>query len=217
MDITAIEWPRATFVSGIGTDVGKTYATGIIARRLLESGKRVITQKFVQTGCIDMSEDIEIHRRLMGIPLQTMDLTHITAPEIFSYPCSPELAARIDGREINFSLIEEATETLKNSFDHVLIEGAGGLMVPLKGEYLTIDYIRDHRLPLMFVTGGRLGSISDTLLSLAAIKHSGIELFALVWNPYFDKDKIIADDSKEYLKGWLSKHFPDSHFIELEK
>ncbi|MCM1377596.1 MAG: dethiobiotin synthase [Clostridium sp.] len=208
-------WPQTVFVSGIGTDIGKSYATGWLAKRLMDNGKNVITQKFIQTGCDTNSEDIEIHRQIMGIPPQTVDLTHITAPEIFTYPASPDLAARIDGREVNLNIIDEATATLQKSYDHVLIEGAGGLMVPLKGEYLTIDYIRERKLPTVLVTNGRLGSISDTLLSLSAILHAGIELTAVVWNPHFDKDKIIANDSKEYISKWLETHFPKSHLIEM--
>lgn len=215
MVINEIEWPRALFVSGIGTDVGKTYATGWLAREMAASGMSVITQKFIQTGCLESSEDIEMHRRIMGIPMQTVDLMHITAPEIFTYPASPDLAARIDGREVDLNLIDEATGTLLKQYDHVLVEGAGGLMVPLKCEYLTIDYIRERELPLIFVTGGRLGSISDTLLGLEAISRAGIRLFAVVWNPHFDKDRRIAEDTKAYLRRWLDRHFPDTLLLEM--
>lgn len=214
-DLKEIEWPEAVFVTGIGTDVGKSYATGWLARELRRGGRNVITQKFIQTGCLEDSEDIEIHRRIMGIPMQTVDKMHITAPIIFSYPASPELAARIDRRELDLGLAEEATKTLLNEYDNVLIEGAGGLMVPLKGEYLTIDYIRERSLPAILVSNGKLGSISDTLLSLSAISHAGIRLFALLWNPHFDKDATIAADTKEYLERWLKHHFPDAYFIEM--
>ena len=60
---------KAYFISGIDTDAGKTYVTGHIARHLMKEGKRVITQKFIQTGNAGMSEDIEVHRRIMGIRL----------------------------------------------------------------------------------------------------------------------------------------------------
>ena len=62
-------------------------------------------------------------------------------PEIFSYPCSPHLAAEIDKRPIDFDKIERATQTLSERYDAVLLEGAGGLMVPLTRELLTIDYV----------------------------------------------------------------------------
>lgn len=70
-------------------------------------------------------------------------------PEIFSYPCSPHLAARIDNRPIDFGKIERATRELARRYDIVLVEGAGGLMVPLTEEYLTIDYIAEKNYPLI--------------------------------------------------------------------
>ena len=84
------------FVSGIDTDAGKSVVTGVLARRWREEGRRVITQKFIQTGNRSMSEDIELHRRLMGIPLQPEDLDGTTCPLIFTYPSSPQLAARFN-------------------------------------------------------------------------------------------------------------------------
>lgn len=210
-----MKFPKTIFITGIGTDVGKTYATGLLAAALAKSGKRVITQKFIQTGNTEYSEDIEMHRKIMGIPMQTVDLTHITAPEIFSYPASPDLASRIDHREINFASISEATQTLESQFDHVLIEGAGGLMVPLKEDYLTIDYVKEHNLPTILVTNGQLGSINHTLLSLFAIKEYGITLTAVIYNRYFDKDKTIAEDTRAYIQKWLKENFPNAGYIEM--
>lgn len=215
MKDNSIIWPARLFVTGIDTDAGKSYATGWMARLIAQQGETVITQKFVQTGNQEFSEDIEVHRRLMGTGTLAADRLHITAPEIFSYPCSPHLAARIDGREINFARIDEATDTLASQFDHVLLEGAGGLMVPLKGEYLTIDYIRERKLPVVLVTNGTLGSINHTLLSLYAIARENIELFAVVYNTYFDSDKKIAADTQNYIKQWLQAHFPETIYLEM--
>ena len=118
------------FISGIDTDAGKSYATGWLACQMAAQGRRVATMKFIQTGCDGRSEDIEIHRRLTGTPLpEDDDLT--TAPQIFSYPASPHLAARIDGRSIDFEAIDSALRRLSECYDTVLVEGAGGLMVPL--------------------------------------------------------------------------------------
>lgn len=200
------------FVTGIGTNVGKSWATGWLACRYMDEGKRVITQKFIQTGNSDMSEDIEVHRRIMGIDMLPEDLDHTTAPEIFSYPCSPDLAAKIDGREIDFFAIEAATRRLEDYYDVVLIEGAGGIMVPLQDDYLTIDYIRDHKLPVIVVTNGQLGSINHTLLTLEAIRREDIELSEVVYNPHFDKDEVICNDTKAYLVKYLNRNFPKARF-----
>ena len=76
------------FFSGIDTDAGKSYVTGYWAKCLMEQGVKVITQKLVQTGNHDVSEDIELHRRIMGIPFTPEDEQKLTMPEIYSYPCS---------------------------------------------------------------------------------------------------------------------------------
>ncbi|MDE5790047.1 MAG: dethiobiotin synthase [Muribaculaceae bacterium] len=215
MELKQIAYPAKLFITGIDTDAGKSFATGWLAKNIMAKGESVITQKFVQTGNRDFSEDIEVHRKIMGIPPTTVDKLKITAPVIFTYPASPDLAARIDGKELDLALIEDATATLSRQYSHVLIEGAGGIMVPLKGEYLTIDYIRDHKLPVLLVTNGRLGSINHTLLSLKAIADEGIELFAVLYNTYFDKDKVICKDTREYISKWLSSHFPKALYLEF--
>nr|MDE6196643.1 dethiobiotin synthase [Muribaculaceae bacterium] len=151
---------EAIFISGIDTDAGKTYATAFYARRLADEGLSVITQKFIQTGCTGSSEDIEAHRRLLGTGSLPEDSEGLTAPVIFSYPASAQLAARIDGRDIDTDVISAATDELLRRYDRVLIEGAGGLMVPLTDSRFAIDYVAEHKLPTVLVTNGRLGSIN---------------------------------------------------------
>lgn len=207
--------PSQLFVTGTGTDVGKSYATGWLAREIMRAGLSVITQKLIQTGNRDFSEDIEVHRKIMGIPYQTVDKLHITAPLILSYPCSPDLAAKIDNVSLDFSVADEATGQLTSVFSHVLIEGAGGIMVPLKGDWLQIDYVKERNLPAVVVTNGQLGSISHTLLTLLALREAGIRIYAVVYNPYFDKDKTIAADTRNYLKDYLSRHYQDTFYIEM--
>ncbi len=215
MNFKDIKFPSRIFITGIDTDAGKSYATGWIARGMIDAGINVVTQKFVQTGNTDFSEDIDIHRKLMGTGMLPEDISHLTAPEIFTYPASPDLAARIDGRELDLNAISDATDALEEKYGNVLIEGAGGLMVPLKGEYLTIDYMREHNLPAILVTNGRLGSINHTLLALSALRNAGIRLFAVIYNSHFDKDKIICEDTRNYIRQWLDRHFPDALYLEM--
>ena len=201
------------FVSGIDTNVGKSYATGYLAREWNAAGIRTITQKLVQTGNEDFSEDIEVHRRIMGTGWLPEDEQKLTMPEIFSYPCSPHLAEEIDRRPIDFGKIERATEILSERYDAVLLEGAGGLMVPLTRDLLTIDYIARHHYPLILVTSGRLGSISHTLLSLEAMERRGIPLHTLVYNLYPEEDDaLIRRDTEDYLRRFLAKKYPHSRF-----
>lgn len=206
------------FVSGIDTEIGKTYATGFLAKLWTEQGKKVITQKLIQTGNADISEDIQKHREIMGQGWFQEDHDKLTMPEIFSYPASPHLATRLDNREIDFQKIENATQTLAERFEIVLLEGAGGLMVPLTTSLLTIDYVAQHQFPVILVTSGRLGSINHTLLSLEALKSRGLKLKALVYNLKDEsKDPLISQDTSNYLKDYLAIHFTEAEWIELAK
>ena len=204
------------FVSGIDTDIGKTVATGVLAKQLLQQGKSVITQKPVQTGCQNIADDIAVHRKIMGIPMQEADKQKLTMPEIFSYPASPHLAARLDGRALDLDKIRTATQQLAAQYEIVLVEGAGGLMVPLTENLLTIDYIQQQAYPVILVTSGRLGSINHTLLSFSALKQYGIQLHSLIFNHIHDsKDETVAGDTLEYLKGRLKDEFPEAKWQEL--
>ena len=204
------------FVSGIDTGIGKSYATGYLARLCNGQGIRTITQKLVQTGNTDLSEDIELHRRIMGTGLLPEDLSGLTMPEIFSYPCSPHLAAEIDKRPIDFAKIKQATRQLSEAYDAVLLEGAGGLMVPLTRELLTIDYVAQEQYPLIFVTSGRLGSINHTLLGLEAIARRGIRLHTVAYNLFPEEDDgIIRRDTEDYIRRLLEKEYPDTKFVTI--
>lgn len=206
---------KVYFVSGIDTDAGKSVVTGLLARDMNARNERTITQKFIQTGNTEISEDIELHRRIMGIPLQEVDIDGTTCPIIFTYPSSPQLAAEIDHREIDLSLVEKSTAKLLESYDTVLLEGAGGLFVPLTDTYSTIDYIADHHLPLILVTSPRLGSINHTVLSLEACFNRHIEVAKLIYNLYPPTSKEITDDTRRYLKQYLQRHSPNTEFIEI--
>ena len=186
------------FVSGIDTDAGKSYATGFLAREWNKNGQRTITQKFIQTGNVGHSEDIDLHRHIMGIPFTEEDKEGLTMPEIFSYPASPHLASQLDNRPIDFGKIKRATEELSERYDYVLLEGAGGLMVPLTTELLTIDYIAQENYPLI----------------LEAIQKRDIVLDTVLYNMYpTPKDKTIQNDTMNFIQNWLKKYFPNTKFI----
>lgn len=206
---------KTIFLSGIDTDAGKTYATVFLARKFQSEGRSVITQKFIQTGCTDTSEDIEAHRRLMGTDMLPEDLDGTTAPIIFTYPASAQLAAKIDGREIDLSLVDRSTEILAQRYDTVIIEGAGGLMVPINDDFFTIDYIASRRLPVALVTNGVLGSINHTILSLEALEHRGIEIAYVIYNKHFDTDAVIAADTLGFIRRYLARKHPHTELLEM--
>lgn len=218
MDHFKFKQPKGIyFISGIDTDIGKTIVTGVLAKHLLDQGVNVITQKLVQTGNVGQSDDIIKHRALMGKTF-VEDAQGITAPQIFSYPASPHLATQLDARALDFSAIEHATSLLASRYEVVLLEGAGGLMVPLTTEKLTIEYIVEKKYPVILVTSGRLGSINHTLLSLQVLKQYGVQLAMLVFNHVHDaQDLLIANDTKGYIKQYVQSNFPQAQWFEIDK
>lgn len=206
---------KVIFISGIGTNVGKSYATAFLGNMLRAKGFNVITQKMIQTGNRGYSEDIDLHRKLMNMQHCEDDKNGLTAPIILSYPASPHLAARIDNHTIDMSNVTEATQKLCEKYDVVLLEGAGGIMVPITERYLTIDYACERDYPIAVVTGGTLGSINHTLLTLEAIRNRRLKLKYLLYNHYFDEDSVICKDTVNYIKGYVSEFFRETEFIEM--
>lgn len=206
------------FISGIDTDIGKTVATGILAKQLLDQGESIITQKLVQTGNDGFSEDIAKHRHLMQKNDFIEDGEGLTAPQIFKYPASPHLATYLENTHLDLDKISASTQVLAERYDVVLLEGAGGLMVPLTIDLLTIDYVAQHNYPIILVTSGRLGSINHTLLSLYALKQFGVALHSIVFNAIHDaQDEIISQDTRQYLQQKMNEMFPQAQWLDLPK
>ncbi|MDR1886940.1 MAG: dethiobiotin synthase [Prevotellaceae bacterium] len=206
---------QAIFVTGIDTNIGKSYATGYLAKKYAKEGYTVITQKLVQTGNSGISEDIEIHRKIMGTGLLPEDLDGTTCPLVLSYPASPHLAARIDDVRIDIAKIQNATNILKAKYDMTLIEGVGGIMSPLTEGYTALDYVRDEKLPVIVVTSPRLGSINHTLLTLEICRYEKIKLIGVVYNKFRTKDRVICEDTAEYLQNYLRGNFTRIMWMEI--
>ncbi|NTV60741.1 MAG: ATP-dependent dethiobiotin synthetase BioD [Chlorobiaceae bacterium] len=202
-------------VSGIDTGIGKTFVTGRLAAALIEDGRKVITQKIVQTGTEGIPEDIIEHRRLMGTGLLDEDREGLTCPYMFSFPSSPSLAAHLEGREIDVMNIRRATFALQRRYEIVLLEGAGGLMVPLTGELLFADFIRDAGYPVLLVTLPRLGSINHTLLSIEACMKRGIPLKSVIYNRYRDPGDPISGNTREVIRDILRRWGSSAPVIDL--
>ena len=205
------------FISGIDTGCGKTYVTGYIAKHQKEKGVNVITQKLIQTGCKGTSEDISEHRRIMNTGLFPEDKTGLTCPYVLSFPASPHLASKIDNIDVDIKIINKSTEKLSCKYELVLCEGAGGLMAPVTENYLTIDFVKDNKLPLILVASSKLGSINHTLLSLEVCKSCEIDLRYVIYNQFPDDDKLIAEDSYNYLKKYIKEKFLNTKFINLKE
>ena len=217
------------FISGIDTDIGKTYATGMVAKALMHQGANVITQKLVQTGVsvncdtgeMNIADDIVTHRQLMNMPLQPCDVDFTTCPFRYEKPASPHLSAALANAVLDPEIITKFTQQLQQSYDIVLLEGAGGLLVPITEQLLTLDYIATQGYPVILVTSGRLGSINHTLLSLEAIKARGLTVHSVIYNHIHDSaaqtDKQIADSTIDYLKNYLAQNYPNTHWLQLSR
>jgi len=206
---------KTVFISGIDTDAGKSIITGLMAKYLMNKGVNVITQKFIQTGNTTSSEDIEKHREIMGVGPYDVDTNRTTCPYIFTYPASPHLAAEIDNKTIDVTKITEATAKLEEQFETVLLEGAGGLFVPITREYYTIDYVQDTNFPLILVTSSKLGSINHTLMSLELCKKRGINLVGLIYNEFPNDSEQILNDSDKVFKHYLAENYPDCKVVNV--
>ncbi len=202
-------------ISGIDTDIGKTVATGLMAKTLLLEGYSVITQKIAQTGCTGIAEDILAHRRLMGLKLFPEDKDGTTCPFVFSKACSPHLAAALEHTVIDTKMITRITQSLREKYDYVLLEGAGGLMVPLKRETTFLDYVEEQGYSLILVSSPRLGSINHTLSALELAQNRGIEIKGIVYNCHNVSDQTICADTRELFCRFLQKYAFPSVVVDL--
>ena len=194
---------RVTLVSGIDTGVGKTIVTGMLAHQMRERGQDAITMKLVQTGNVRSSEDLEQHRLLMGGIRFPEDAAGLTAPQIFAYPASAELAARLEGKRVDLRKIVRAVNRCAAAHRHVLIESAGGLFVPLTSRKLTIDLAREQGWPILLVTNGRLGSINHTLAAIDALIVRKIPLAGVIYDWAPDVPPEIDRDTPRAIRRFL--------------
>lgn len=154
------------FVTGTGTDVGKTIVSAILVEAL-----KADYWKPIQSGNL-IYKDSDFIRDFS----QQCTFIH---PEdyVFTEPVSPHLAAEIDGKSIDFQHFK-----LPKTKNRIIVEGAGGLMVPLNGKYLIIDLIKKLQLPVILVSMNYLGSINHTLLSIDVLRAKQIPIAGLVFN-----------------------------------
>jgi len=203
------------FITAIDTDAGKTIVTGLLGKYLKDKRADVITMKLSQTGCDTVSEDILKHRELMGEALRAEDKSGETCPYLFQFPASPHLAAEMEGRVIDPERLIQAIRSIERKHQQVLVEGVGGLMVPINHDVLVADFIQQHQFPVILVTSGRLGSINHTLLTLEVLKSRGVSVYGVIYNHYPVTAPEITADSGLVLKKHLKIYFPDALWGEV--
>jgi dethiobiotin synthetase len=191
---------KGIFITGTDTGVGKTVAAAAIARLLKNRGVNVGIMKPVTSGCIErdgrlVSEDAELLAWGAGLPAVEAD----NAPYLLRQPLAPSEAASRDNVRIDFPTIRKAYQRLSEQHDFVIVEGAGGLMVPLAGGLLVADLITHLQLPALVVTRPNLGTINHTLLTTFSAKQMGIAVTGVIINNYPEK----PDDVESYVPHLL--------------
>ncbi|TWT46435.1 dethiobiotin synthase [Botrimarina hoheduenensis] len=158
---------QGIFVTGCGTEIGKTYVAAQIAQHLKAQGLRVGVYKPVASGCRRVqgklvADDAVALWEAAGRPL-ALDAV---CPQLFAAPIAPHLAARAEGQEVDSDLLRTGFERWRDACDFMIVEGAGGLMSPLTQDDYNADLAIDLGLPLVIVAPNRLGVIHDTLTTV---------------------------------------------------
>lgn len=187
------------FVTGTGTEVGKTVVAAVIARTLAEEGKRVAVFKPAVTGLEEEGEsDHALLRRAAGSQQRDEEV----APYRYDPPASPHLAATLTGEEIDPARLRAAAQEAAANADAIVCEGVGGLMVPLASRlrpapYLVRNLAVDLGYPLVVVASPGLGTINHTLLTLEAARAAGLELAVVVLTPWPQQPNEIEGSNRE--------------------
>lgn len=185
---------RGVFVTGTGTEVGKTVVAATIARTLAAEGKRVAVFKPAVTG---LDEGVETDHALLRRASGSDQSDEQIAPYRYGPPASPHLAAALAGEEIDPERLRQVAATAATGADAIVCEGVGGLLVPLSTGYLVRDLAADLGYPLVVVAGPGLGTINHTLLTVEAARAAGLEVDAVVLTPWPEKPTEIERSNRE--------------------
>jgi dethiobiotin synthetase len=169
----------AIFVTGAGTDVGKTFLTAALIRHWRSAGHAVGAFKPVASGfdpATAQNSDPGVLLVALERPISDMDTI---SPWRFAAPLSPDMAAAREGRTLDFEAIVEFSRRAAASADRVLIEGVGGIMVPLDERHTVLDWMSALRLPILLVAGSYLGTISHTLTALRVLAQRNLTVVAV--------------------------------------
>jgi dethiobiotin synthetase len=192
------------FITGTDTGVGKTVVAAALARLLRARGIDVGVMKPVTSGCGErdgalFSGDAELLAWGAGLPGVDGD----SAPYLLREPLAPSEAAARDGVKIDFGRIAEAYGRLASRHDVMIVEGAGGLMVPLAGGLLIADLVHRLELPLLVVARPDLGTVNHTTLTCFAAKQMGLRVAGVVINNY-PEEPGSAEQSAPHLISSLA-------------
>jgi dethiobiotin synthetase len=189
------------FITGTDTGVGKTLIAGALARALSLQGRRVGVMKPFESGCrrdgdTVVPADALFLRDMAG----NQDDLALICPYAFERPLAPGIAARSEHVAINIEKAQKIFNQLSAAYDIMLVEGAGGLMVPISEEQLIIDIIGLLKLPLIIVARTALGTINHTLLTVREAQRAGIRVCGIILNKVSPEPDEAEDTNPEVIR-----------------
>lgn len=199
------QFEKGIFITATDTEVGKTFVSGLLMRTFLQQGKKAGYFKPIASGC-QSKEGALLSEDLLHVESFTntkMD-HNLHCPVRYSKPLAPLAAARLEKRPVNLESIWESFERLKQKYSCLVVEGIGGVMVPLKKDYLVLDMMADIKFPALVVCRPALGTINHTLLTIQAIKNKGIPLLGFLTNGSMEKEGEAARTSPGLISSFSS-------------
>jgi dethiobiotin synthetase len=176
--------PKGYFITGTDTEIGKTLAAAALILRLRQAGQEVICFKPVVAGTysnalgLKCNEDLETLRLASGTDLSNDAI----CPYILDEPAAPHLVSGSSGVTLKLNEMTQSFENLSSQFETVVVEGAGGFLVPINEDEGLDDFAQRIGLPVILVVGMRLGCLNHALLTAQAVKARGLELAGWVAN-----------------------------------
>jgi len=193
----------SVFVTGTDTEVGKTFISVGLIELFKQQGLNVAGMKPIASGCKKMAEGLRNDDALALQQHANVDLDYdLINPYAFEPAIAPHIAAQQTGTEIDINVLKNNYEQIQSQADVVVVEGAGGWLVPLNEKQTLADLAVELNLPVILVVGVRLGCINHALLSVATIQQSGLPLIGWVANDLESSPQ--ADEIVETLKQHIN-------------
>lgn len=194
---------KGIFVIGTGTDVGKTYISGLIAKKLKQSGIDVGYFKAAVSG-----NEYDGDRLIPGDALWVKEAGELSqpleemVPYVYEHAYSPHLAAQIEGQAICMDVVMDCFEKCKKNHEFVLAEGSGGILCPLRFDEEEIwleDVVKATGFDTILVADAGLGTINNVLLTHSYMQQKGIKIAGIILN-HFEKDNVMHEDNKKKIE-----------------